>query len=270
MKLKITQGGWEGFTGNYGGVEFVNGVSVEDINTALAQRLSAIIGCVDAATDKNPSVTQALIDAQNTPMDAGMAPLNTTNVDETKAVQETDVEYEAWTREGLEKLASEKGIAGLREIATPAGITGKKITDLIAGILAKGLKTGVLKKAKVAGDDSEVFAAVAEEEVEIAPSARAAGASKKPAAPTPTPEEIVVPGEKGPETASPVTPDAEPPSTEEAVVNQDATPPANAGDIAMIDEQPAPAAKRQPIKTRPPETVIEGSMGDEDDITTVV
>lgn len=129
-RIKLTQPGWETFTGAFGGVTFDNGVSVEEIADRQAQRLSAIVTCERLEDGTNPSVSQMLIDMKN---DA--APMEEQRVRGEESVATPAAPQ--YTREQLEAVAAEKGIAGMREIADKFEVKGTSIVKLIEAILSK-------------------------------------------------------------------------------------------------------------------------------------
>lgn len=131
MKLKLTAVGYEAFTGLFGMIEFVEGVSADDVNPHIAKRVACIIS-VEWEDGTKVGVADALIANQNMTMPTEELP--PAPVPELDAVVGT-----AWTEEELGKVADEKGIAGLREIAEPHGIKGNSIANLIKGIIEKSV-----------------------------------------------------------------------------------------------------------------------------------
>jgi hypothetical protein len=127
MKVKIIEPGWAGFTGNFGDVEFVDGVSDREVTQREAQRVSNLIRVETVeAEPKNPSASQAAIDNKCLAMFTGM-----------DHVTPASVKAKTWTREELEKLADLDGIKAVRAVADPLGVKGVAIASLIDAILAK-------------------------------------------------------------------------------------------------------------------------------------
>jgi hypothetical protein len=62
MRIKIVEPGWAGFTGDFGMIAFVDGVSVEDLGRGDASNVAALIAIVDVETGKNPSASQRILD----------------------------------------------------------------------------------------------------------------------------------------------------------------------------------------------------------------
>lgn len=57
MKLKITQAGYENFTGEMGHIDFVDGVSVHDVNGDFAKSLGGVIQ-VEAVVEAAPEQSE--------------------------------------------------------------------------------------------------------------------------------------------------------------------------------------------------------------------
>ena len=126
MKVKITEPGWAGFTGQFGQFEFVDGVSVDDIGRADAAYLAGLVSVEDASSGENPSTAQRIIDTYMTPAvgtEAAKAPVEV-------------VAVVVHTKESLEAIADAGGIKGIREIADTLGVKGNSISDLIGKVLA--------------------------------------------------------------------------------------------------------------------------------------
>lgn len=131
MKIKIVQPGWEGFTGNFGSIDFKDGVSVNDVSDMEAARIGAVVR-VENDEGHDPSMAQRIIDTYDQP-----APQGKTTIE---AAEEPQPECKFYTAAELEEVADKKGIKGLREIADPLGVKGKSIGELIHEILAKNPK----------------------------------------------------------------------------------------------------------------------------------
>lgn len=127
MKIKITEPGWAGFTGDFGMVDFVDGVSVDDVSRVEQSRLAGIIA-IETVDGTNPSASQALLDAHVKPA----AVQTLAHIVDTPAVVETKV----WTSDELAAVADKEGIKGIRAIAEPMGLKDNTIADLMAKILA--------------------------------------------------------------------------------------------------------------------------------------
>jgi hypothetical protein len=127
MQIKIIQAGWEGFTGDFGAVSFVDGVSVSGVTPLQAQRIANAIQ-VQTLEGKNPSSSQAALDEKLRDMSA----------DEALALQAPKApEVRSWSRAELEELADAKGIEGVRKVADEFDVKAKSIGALIEGILKR-------------------------------------------------------------------------------------------------------------------------------------
>lgn len=147
MKLKITQAGWETYTGNLAGVEFVNGVATEDASPFICQHVAACIQVEDIETGKNPSASQMLVDAKNTEMDASMQAPDITQVDAGASIAAVGVNSVVWTKKELEAVAAEKGIQGLRDIAEDhPSVKANSINKLLENILKAGISRVVVEE----------------------------------------------------------------------------------------------------------------------------
>lgn len=134
QRLRITEPGWDSYTGPLGGVMFTNGLSDDLVDATTARRLGSIIriDMVDSGVQAG-----AASDLQrHAEVKAPVLPESPT-YDATQAQAATkEPAKPKYTREQLEEVADKNGIAGLREIAEPMGIKGRGIAELISEILA--------------------------------------------------------------------------------------------------------------------------------------
>jgi len=139
MKIRMTGKGYEKFTGMFGMVEFKDGVSVHDLTQRELDAMAAVVR-VEAV---NEADNDRLIGNRYMANKDNPAPKNVdrTHVEQPKseepAKQESVASLGKYSKESLEAIADEKGIAGLREVATPLGIRGNSIRGLIQEILNK-------------------------------------------------------------------------------------------------------------------------------------
>ena len=141
MKIKIVEGGWEGFSGNLGMVDFENGVSVRDVTQAEANVISASIRVVNVDDDSSVGALGLDADAQNRPC----VTRNLQTLEEILAQGENPnaeqpvqaAPSKQYTKEELEAIADKEGIAGLRKIGNDLDVRGTSIASLIEGILGK-------------------------------------------------------------------------------------------------------------------------------------
>jgi hypothetical protein len=137
MKLRLTQLGFENYTGQMGVIFFKDGLSTADVLVVDATRMAAVMGC-EWENGSPANVGQIYLDNMNTP-----APLSGAAVERKDEVKNSAIEPSAsvafgvtYTEEQLAAIADEKGIAGLREISDLIGIKGNSIRGLIDAILS--------------------------------------------------------------------------------------------------------------------------------------
>ncbi|WKZ86337.1 hypothetical protein N5B55_05125 [Ralstonia pickettii] len=141
MKVRLTQPGFETYTGQMGVIFFKEGLSTDDVLPIDAIRLSAVFGAEwEDGTPAN--IAQRLIDEADTPaqdvngaaeaaaaQSEGAAPagepLATGNAETAKT----------YTEEELAAIADKDGIAGLRAIGDTLNVKGNSIRGLIDAIL---------------------------------------------------------------------------------------------------------------------------------------
>ena len=131
QRLKITERGWENFSDYLAGVKFENGISVDPVAPAIANQLGSALrveAIDDAAQVGNAAVLKAMHKQR-----AEVVPPRGTPTEATTTTNKT--ETDKYTREQLEQIADEHGIAGLREIGEKYGIKGRGIVELINEIL---------------------------------------------------------------------------------------------------------------------------------------
>lgn len=135
MKLRLTQAGFEKYTGQMGVVWFENGLSTTDVSPIDGIRISAAIGA-DWEDGSAANVGDMYLNSMDVPAYVGMAdrPIEPPAAQE-RSVTPPAVAGEAYSEEQLAKIADEKGISGLRAIGDPLGVKGTSIVGLISGIL---------------------------------------------------------------------------------------------------------------------------------------
>ena len=153
MKLRLTQAGFETYTGQMGVVMFKDGLSEGDVLPIDAIRISAAIG----ATWEDGSaanVGEMYLNNMHAPAHVGGFDINemsmpvegaeqksvTKEKDDEGKTDETPAQASNHTREELEAIADEKGIAGLREVAEPLKVKGTSIVALMDAIIKAQLK----------------------------------------------------------------------------------------------------------------------------------
>jgi len=144
MKLRLTQPGFETFTGQMGTVFFENGLTVGDVKAIDAVRIAAQFLC-EWENGNTASVTQSILDHAHTTVGDLPAEQNADQAIAEQARQAGAIAERApaapaeavsfYTEAELAEIADKKGIKGLREIAEPLGIKGNSIKELITAIL---------------------------------------------------------------------------------------------------------------------------------------
>lgn len=141
-KLRLTQKGYENYSGPIGEYEFVNGVSVELIPLVARDRLSAAFQMaeIDDGGNEEPSgAAHRLISERNLTIEPTVSLKRQTTEEKEAELQQiitgTTSVIPLYTQEAIEKVASERGISGLRVLASAFGVKSKSIPDLIVLIL---------------------------------------------------------------------------------------------------------------------------------------
>lgn len=173
MRIKITQPGWETYSHDLGCTMFKDGVSQADVSRHEALRLGAFISVVEIDEDGNelgqisPAIDALRQTKVKAPVTAGLERVQAkpTFSEEVENLNEGIVETaeeqrirdvrlaqksnetagrmiaEAvaapalHTEASLEAIATEKGIAGLRDVALPFGVKNTSVKGLMSEIL---------------------------------------------------------------------------------------------------------------------------------------
>lgn len=133
QRIRITEKGWAGYNGHFGGVEFKNGLSTEIVDPAQMIRLGSIIGIRAVDTDEEAGAAASMQRMSN--VKAEVKETLPRGVAQSVKAEKTE-EKARHTREELEEIADKQGISGLRAIADPLGVKGRGIAELISEILA--------------------------------------------------------------------------------------------------------------------------------------
>ncbi len=138
MKLRLTQAGFESYTGQMGVVMFENGLSVGDVLPIDAIRISAAIGA-DWEDGSAANVGAMYLNNMDAPAFVGGG-INDMSIEVAAPEQGGAPVAPAgtvYTRDELAKIADDSGIVGLRAIAEPMDVKGTSIVGLIDAILKK-------------------------------------------------------------------------------------------------------------------------------------
>lgn len=136
MKLRLTQAGFENYTGQMGVVWFENGLSTTDVKTIDGIRISAAIGA-EWEDGSAANVGDMYLNNMDVPAHVGMADGQVQDAVAPQEAPQAPAAGVIYSESDLAKVADEKGIAGLREIGDPIGAKGTSIVGLIAEILKK-------------------------------------------------------------------------------------------------------------------------------------
>lgn len=174
MKIRILDPGFANMTGLLGTVEFVDGVSVEEVSSAEAARLGTILSIEIVGTGVNPSITQLMVDTHNKNLDElGLTQPGLLEPQPEAPVKELAPESPSvsaedqhaapalswsFTEEELDALVKKEGIAGLRAFSEQYGINGQSIAKIVKALLEAKAEQAPVKQV-----EPEAEAPVAEE-----------------------------------------------------------------------------------------------------------
>lgn len=144
-KLKITQAGFENYTGPLGPVEFVDGVSVEAVPVITADRLAAGMSLqkLDEAGNEigQAGAAARMVGGVTIPAEV-LTPLKNASEEDISADRRRVAEAQKrppvsriYSVNELKAIADEGGISALREVAKPWGVRERSIPKLIQEIM---------------------------------------------------------------------------------------------------------------------------------------
>ncbi len=140
MKIRMVESGFAGkYTGIFGTVDFVDGVSVDHVGSEQARHLACItsIEWVETGLDAGDNA-KYLVNLDKPAVSVNYPTLAEIEAQEAeKVVAETPnvIPSSDYTKAQLEQIADEDGIDGLRKIGDPLHVKGVSIAKLIHGIL---------------------------------------------------------------------------------------------------------------------------------------
>lgn len=143
--LKLIEKGWENFTGQFGAVEFEDGVSKDIISMAEAMKLAGVIRCEELESGTNPSVSQEIVDDRQSELsvrkqalaDKVSADGGTKEPEEPKNSEPTSNPVYDYEMADLEAVADQSGIEGLRDFASRYDVRGGSIKAIIDSLMAR-------------------------------------------------------------------------------------------------------------------------------------
>ena len=152
IKVRITEPGFQHYTGPLGGVEFVDGQNVSHISELELTRVSACMRIERIEEDGKSSqagIAAVLVSSRNVG-----APILTKQSETPPAEPDATISESiedptiseptpAYTLDELGKIADEQGIGGLRKIAEPLNIRARSIPELIKAIHATVSKSAI-------------------------------------------------------------------------------------------------------------------------------
>lgn len=135
MQIKLTEKGFERYTGELGGVKFENGISEEGINQNQADNIAAAMRV--EVIGEGVAGAQRLVVEKARQADVIEARKRGQEGDKPKQAQVAQIQPPAtiYSEEDLAKIADAKGISGLREIGEKLGVKGRAVKELMADIL---------------------------------------------------------------------------------------------------------------------------------------
>jgi hypothetical protein len=151
MKLRLTQSGFEHYTGQMGVIQFEDGLSTGDVLHIDATRVAGVMGA-EWENGQPANVSQLYLDAMDHRAPTDEEQRAAANSDVPKSIDMDEVKEKAealgktYTEEELAAIADKEGINGLRAIADPLGVKGNSIRGLMDVIL-KAAGTPVTKAA---------------------------------------------------------------------------------------------------------------------------
>jgi hypothetical protein len=258
-RIKITEKGWENYTGLFGMASFENGVSVDPLPESMADRISANVSTVeiddDGAEELQAGAAARLVGGAT--LAAPVVPALPNPTTEEVALEQKQIAEEAgrapakfYDVEELQQIADEKGIKGLRLVAEPWGVRDRSIPALIKEIL-KAQAESQKKLAEIA----------AQREIEARKAAEVARAAE--AFEVPTEERLVkaVAVEAAPKTEEQIEMDLE--ALAAAAEPVDAAKDDDVGFVGSDDEVPATDADLTKLDTvEMMKAVVEAGVAD--------
>ncbi|MBP2498255.1 hypothetical protein ABID82_005146 [Methylobacterium sp. PvP062] len=150
-RIKITQPGWAGFTGEIGITLFKDGISVDHVGRREIVKIGASLSLIEVDDEgdegENPALQHRMLTDGSMSIPAEvLTPLARASDEPSvpaapraaKAVDPTTITFH--TKDELEKLAETKGLAGLRAIMDPLNIKAVSINKAIQVILKAELR----------------------------------------------------------------------------------------------------------------------------------
>lgn len=166
-RVRLLKDAWNQFTGEFAGVRFKDGVSLDLVTEVTADRIAALMICEDengvllgkayreqrhrVAEVQQNAVRRTLADVMAEQPELDPAAQDVAAVVDANA-QAALQAMPMRSYDELMNVADTKGIAGLREIGDALGVKGRAIPDLIASIMrAQAIVAGLDPSTAFAG-----------------------------------------------------------------------------------------------------------------------
>lgn len=174
--VKITQPGWENFSGDMGGFQFKDGVSTHPLPRVVCDRIAANVSAeiIDADGENLGQGGAAARIATRGSLDATVGTLLERQSQEAKAAELLQVHQDAgkapvsefYTEAQLEGIAEAGGIEELRKLAAPWNVKHRSIPGLI-NLILKAQNTFIQTKQQRAEDERAARAAALDDAMAI-------------------------------------------------------------------------------------------------------
>lgn len=132
-RIKLTEPGFQNGTGQFFGLEFIDGVSVDPVLHFTANRIGSIMSAhfvnEDGSLDHQCGPAYELVASRD--MQAAVVSVENTPV----PTPDVPAPVTLYTETELSDIASHEGIAGLRPIGEKFGVRSTSISGLISAIL---------------------------------------------------------------------------------------------------------------------------------------
>jgi len=154
-KIKITEPGFAGYTGNLAMVDFVDGVSTRECTPFELTRLGAIMRFEHADSGVQIGAASEALASRTTPMGGVVA----ASIEPPAVVTVPQI----YTYEELAAIADSEGIVGLRKIGDALDVKSRSIPELIKVILEAQVKVAVAELP----DEEEESDEISDEELTL-------------------------------------------------------------------------------------------------------
>jgi hypothetical protein len=195
--VKITQPGWEQFSGDFVGYQFAEGISTHPLPRNICDRIAALVGAeiIDADGENLGQGGAAARIATRLSIEATVGTAMERQTAEAKAGELLQVHQDAgkaptrefFTEEQLKAVADLEGLDGLRKLALPWNVKHRSIPGLIQ-LIVKAQNTFIQVKEQRENDERTARAAALDaalaarmaEEAEMLKAARVLTADETP------------------------------------------------------------------------------------------